>query len=303
MNFATLKSLTIPEGVVTQITDASGRVIWAAGGGKVILEVEKITDDTYDGTTLHTGEQFILLDIYPKTNGTVKVTYGGLTKIITDTSGVEEPNAIQVFFGTFNGVADSVETPASGELTIEGDYSAFACSQFEDSNKAMFATLWGGVLEIKDFGAVKAIPPLAFGSATNGACKNITTINIPSKVKEIGGQAFYQCEGLISVIIASEKIGSAAFCVCSNLATANLASGVKEIGRNAFGNCDKLLSISVLSTEPPELISTSSDDGTISFSQFPTNEGMKIYVPKGCGNTYKTAEGWSTYADYIVEAS
>lgn len=30
INFATLQSLTIPEGVVTQITDASGRVIWSA---------------------------------------------------------------------------------------------------------------------------------------------------------------------------------------------------------------------------------------------------------------------------------
>lgn len=30
MNFATLQGLTIPEGVVTQITDASGRVIWSA---------------------------------------------------------------------------------------------------------------------------------------------------------------------------------------------------------------------------------------------------------------------------------
>ena len=29
INFATLQGLTIPEGVVTQITDASGRVIWA----------------------------------------------------------------------------------------------------------------------------------------------------------------------------------------------------------------------------------------------------------------------------------
>lgn len=35
MNFATLKGLTIPEGNVTQITDAIGRVIWSA--------VEKVT--------------------------------------------------------------------------------------------------------------------------------------------------------------------------------------------------------------------------------------------------------------------
>lgn len=30
MNFATLQGLTIPEGVVTQITDASGTVLWSA---------------------------------------------------------------------------------------------------------------------------------------------------------------------------------------------------------------------------------------------------------------------------------
>lgn len=30
MNFATMKGLTIPEGVVTKITDASGRVLWSA---------------------------------------------------------------------------------------------------------------------------------------------------------------------------------------------------------------------------------------------------------------------------------
>lgn len=37
MNFATLKGLTIPEGVVTQITDASGRVIWKLSNGSVVI--------------------------------------------------------------------------------------------------------------------------------------------------------------------------------------------------------------------------------------------------------------------------
>lgn len=32
INFATIQGLTIPEGVVTQITDASGNVLWSAGG-------------------------------------------------------------------------------------------------------------------------------------------------------------------------------------------------------------------------------------------------------------------------------
>lgn len=41
MNFATLKGLTIPEGVVTQITDATGNVLWSAApsGATVTITV------------------------------------------------------------------------------------------------------------------------------------------------------------------------------------------------------------------------------------------------------------------------
>ena len=86
-----------------QIEDAQGRVLWAlpVASGSVVLEVKKITATTYAGSTSYANEKFILLDIYPKTNGTVAVTYGGLTKTITDTSGAASPNAQQVYFGTF----------------------------------------------------------------------------------------------------------------------------------------------------------------------------------------------------------
>lgn len=36
MNFATLKGLTIPEGVVTQITDADGTVLWSAKRNAIV---------------------------------------------------------------------------------------------------------------------------------------------------------------------------------------------------------------------------------------------------------------------------
>ena len=53
IDFSTLQGLTIPEGVVTEIKDAGGRVIWAVSGGKVILQVKKITSDTYAGETTY----------------------------------------------------------------------------------------------------------------------------------------------------------------------------------------------------------------------------------------------------------
>ena len=89
------KSWAIPEGNVVKVTDESGRVLWVLNSDNFdgTLKVKKITSNTYAGETTYNNEQFILLDIYPKTNGTVSVTYGGLTKIITDTSGATNPNA------------------------------------------------------------------------------------------------------------------------------------------------------------------------------------------------------------------
>lgn len=202
IDFATLQGLTIPEGVVTQIADASGRVLWALSGGKVILEVEKITSDTYAGGTTYTSEQFILLSIYPKTNGTVTVTYGGLTKTITDTSGAEAPNAQDVFFGTFNGVSDSVETPASGELTIEGDYVGFAVGDF--NTEKSISGFYIGIKKISSLGNSSLIPMFAFNR-----CVSLENVPIPFSVKQIGAQAFAYCTGLTDMNIPAsvEEIG------------------------------------------------------------------------------------------------
>ena len=203
IDFPTLKGLTIPEGVVTQIADASGRVLWALSGGKVILQVTKVTATTKAGETTYSDEQFVLIDIYPKTNGTVKVTYGGLTKTITDTSGAAEPNAQQVFFGTFNGVSDSVETPASGELTIEGDCYAFATGQY--TNDKPTSSTSGCIINILDFGNVKEIPARAFHRVVYAAGGNGLTgeLVISSKIKSIGKGAFLGNEHLTRVIFES----------------------------------------------------------------------------------------------------
>ena len=43
MNFATLKGLTIPEGNVTQITDAGGRVIWKQAPKEVTITITELS--------------------------------------------------------------------------------------------------------------------------------------------------------------------------------------------------------------------------------------------------------------------
>lgn len=230
INFATLQGLSIPEGVVTQITDASGRVIWVAesdvvGGDAAVLEVEKVTSDTYVGESTYTNEQFILLNIYPKTNGTVSVTYGGLTKTITDTSGVEKPNAQEVFFGTYGGVPDSVTTPTSGTLTIEGDYYAFGEATWKTSKTSYeLAPTYGCFTKIVDLGKVTEIPLYAFYKSTK-----LTDVVVPKGVTSILGYAFSGCSQLRTVKIPSTVSAITfglmnAFNSCSTLSKINIAA-------------------------------------------------------------------------------
>lgn len=199
IDFTTLKELTIPEGKVTKITDISGNVLWESRSDVLSLEVEKITSNTYANNTTYTGESFICFDIAPKTNGTVNVTYGGLTKTITDTSGDSEPVAQRVFFGTFNGVSDSVETPSSGTLEISGDYKEFGCTSY---NTAKAATNYCScVMKINCLGNVETLRNGAFKN-----CTSITDVIIPDSIKFINNSAFLGCTSLVSILIPDNII-------------------------------------------------------------------------------------------------
>lgn len=308
IDFSTLQGLTIPEGVVTQIADASGRVIWAVqNSAPVVLQVEKITSDTYAGETTYTGEQFILLDIYPKTSGTVKVTYGGLTKTITDTSGAAEPNAQQVFFGTFNGVSDEVETPASGTLTIEGGFYAFGRSVFSTSSKGIKP--YDGIIAVSDYGNITNIPLSAFAR-----CSKLIVQEIPEGIEKIGDMAFAMYAWVSSIVGGTEM--NLYWETAMEAATIILPSTIKSIGSRAFTSTTALSNssggtadiypcyfakVKILATTPPTLGEAAFGD-RFRFNN-ETNAYVKIFeVPKGCGDIYKAAEGWSSYVSNITEA-
>ena len=75
--------------------------------------------------------------------------------------------------------------------------------------------------------------------------KILTSVNIPSTVIEIGGNAFYSCEKLSSVLLpdGAQSIGEGAFRNCSELSSIFLPDSITYIGDYSFEACGSLASI------------------------------------------------------------
>ena len=256
IDLSNVTELSDKYGVITQIADASGRVIWAVKNDvPIVLGVEKITSNTYVGSTAYNNEQFILLSIYPKTaSSIVNITYGNLTKTLTFSG----TNSQQVYFGTFNGVSDEVETPASGELTIEGDYAGFASGSFNVAKST--PEVRGCITEVINFGKVSGISQGAFRE-----CRKLENISIPDGVAEIGDSAFFNCTSLktISIPKSTNDIGDYPM---------PRIMGVPD----TFANCTALRSITV----DPANDTFSAEDGVL----FNRNKTDLVAYPGASGH-------------------
>lgn len=232
VDFNLIKELSIIEGNVVKIENEIGQVIWQKNVKydlPIKLGVEKITANTYAGETTYENEQFILLDIYPETaDSIISVTYEGLTKTLT----FNGTNAKQVYFGTFNGVSDSVLTPSSGIVTIEGQCVGFGCSSYNVSNKS--TKFCSCITEVYDFGNISIIKTNAFRG-----CTNLEITELPISITTIGNYAFYGCTNLALTELPSglTSIGEYAFYGCTSLMISSLPSGITSIGNHAFNGC------------------------------------------------------------------
>ena len=100
---------------------------------------------------------------------------------------------------------------------------------------------------------------------------DLTSIDIPDNILNIGFEAFAYCTSLTSIVIPDSVI---------------------SIYSSAFKNCSGLASITVEATTPPKFMASASQ-------VFDNTNDCPIYVPSGSVNTYKSASGWSTYASRI----
>lgn len=78
-------------------------------------------------------------------------------------------------------------------------------------------------------------------------CSNLTDINIPNSVEEIGIIAFYGCQGLTSLTLPSSvtAIKNRTFMNCIGLTSVTLPNSITSIGWRAFYYCENLTSVTI----------------------------------------------------------
>ena len=145
-------------------------------------------------------------------------------------------------------------------------------------------------------------------------CPKLASINIPDGVKSIGSYAFAGDLQLSEITLPQsvETIGKNAFAAtglrslalpegftavaesicfnCKSLTSLTLPSTTTNVGYRAFSYCEALTEIHCKATTPPTLEQYAFEDVVT---------GRKIFVPHNSVEAYKTAEGWSDFAEQI----
>ena len=110
----------------------------------------------------------------------------------------------------------------------------------------------------------------------------------------MGSYCFYQCTSLVKVKINQgvTKLSSSSFRGCTSLVSIEIPDTIGSMVDACFYGCTGLVEVIMYPTTPPI---------TASNNNFNNNApGRLIKVPAASLQKYKTASGWSVYADSIV---
>lgn len=150
-----------------------------------------------------------------------------------------------------------------------------------------------GLQYISNFGAnLVSIGNTAFSGDTS-----LERVTFGCKLETIGNGAFSGCTSLQTLEFCYsncnlKSIESGAFKDCTSLRTVRLPNTLQSLGYSVFANCSNLTRLYMTATTPPTL-------PTNSYTFSGVDPNFDIIVPQGSLNAYKTASGWSEYANII----
>ncbi len=232
-------------------------------------------------------------------------------------------------------IVSNTYTNGKGVLTFDGNVTKILSYLFSAQSKLKSIVLPNSVTHIytQAFGNCYNLVDVDLGSgltyignAAFDACSALTSITIPDSVTFIGPAPFLACYNLANFYGAAATddhkglvidntfvsfapagpteysiphgvtvIQDGSFNDCQKITKVTIPATVVEIEEQAFYRCYALSVVNCLPTTPPTLLMHSS------YGTFDSNASdRKIYVPASSVSAYKSASGWSTYADAIV---
>ncbi len=166
------------------------------------------------------------------------------------------------------------------------------------------------------------------GESAFSGCNGLTRVSIPNRVTTIGDNVFADCENLKSINVSKDNshycsengvlfditkktliqcpggitgkyaiptsvttIGAWSFSGCRGLSSVTIPNSVTTIEDYVFSGCTGLTILTIENATPPNI------EGGYAF--YNVSENITIYVPAESVEKYKTANGWSKYADKI----
>lgn len=133
MDFSQVKSLTIPEGNVTKITDSSGRVLWQAGSWHTVWEGEKKIGYGYDYIT----DRFSFGNVPYSDSLKLRISFSELSAYSTrsDPGTSTYIPADKVSPVTYDNISSSVTTLVRAKRVLDSDrYSSYEVELIYNKN-------------------------------------------------------------------------------------------------------------------------------------------------------------------------
>ena len=260
-----------------------------------------------------------------------------LTRCFNSTTleSVTIPDGITIFATAFQGCSSLKAVTIPRTVTSLPSYAIRDCISltkliFSDSELSLSGTAFSGCNALKEVvvpGTVSLNASDLFsdcrmlqraiihdGATIMGAdmfyqCYALREVTLPQTLTELGGNAFMNCKRIEKMEIpdAVESIPSSFMYGCDSLRKLKLPQNLISIGSNAFSGCYSLCEVTIpenvteigieryylLPTTPPTLANTNAFSGI--------GSNCKMYVPKGCLESYQSAEKWSSFASYMIE--
>ena len=206
--------------------------------------------------------------------------------IITPDIGIGEEG-----YGFGANIVSNTYSGGRGVIVFDGPVTIIGVLAFNES----FPGHTNNLVSITIPNSITRIERLAFSE-----CLKLKSINIPYGITYIGERCFQYCYSLASYVLSSSItiIKESLFDACAVLRSVVIPSGITKIEAAAYDRCNELSEVIVNATTPPVLVK---DQSTGTYNQFNYNaQGRKIKVPAKSLQAYKTATGWSDYADDII---